>query len=76
MDWDTDLMLTVGIVLLILSLPSLLSAWVEGRAPRLGALMIAAGAVLVGTALSVRPGGYAFDDVPGVVIDVVARLWR
>ena len=36
---DTDLALTVGIVLAVLSVPSLLSAWVDGRAPRLGAIM-------------------------------------
>ena len=29
MDADTDLMLTVGIVLLVLSVPSLLAAWAE-----------------------------------------------
>jgi hypothetical protein len=36
---DTDLALTVGIVLLVLSVPSLLAAWVESRAPRMGAIM-------------------------------------
>ena len=37
---DTDLVLTLGIVLLVLSVPSLLSAWAESRAPRLGAIML------------------------------------
>ncbi len=71
---DTDLVLTSGIVLLVLAMPSLLSAWVEGKAPRLGALMVVTGAVMIVTALSVRPGGYAFGDVPRVVVDVFARL--
>ena len=36
---DTDLVLTIGLVLLVLSVPSLLAAWAESRAPRMGAIM-------------------------------------
>ena len=44
---DTDLALTVGIVLLVLSVPSLLAAWVESRAPRMGAIMAVAALSLI-----------------------------
>jgi formate-dependent nitrite reductase membrane component NrfD len=73
---DTDLFLTIGILLLVLSLPSLLSAWVESRAPRIGALMVVAGAALIVTALMVRPGGYSFADVPDVILGVGARWFH
>lgn len=73
---DTDLFLTVGVVLLILSLPALLSAWVEGRAPRIGAVMVVLAAGLIVTALLTRPGGYAFNDVPGVMIGVASRWFH
>ncbi len=73
---DTDLFLTIGLLLLILSLPSLLSAWVEGRAPRIGALMVLAGAAMIVTALISRPGGYAFNDVPGVIVGVLSRWFN
>ncbi|MCU0902875.1 MAG: hypothetical protein MUE83_03250 [Tabrizicola sp.] len=76
MDTDTDVLLTVGIVLLVLSIPSLLSAWVEGRAPRVGALMAIASLGLIVTALMVNPGGYAFNEVPGVIFGVMARLFN
>ena len=62
MDTDTDLLLTIGIVVLVLSLPSLLSAWAESRAPRTGAILLIAGIGLIFAALWIKPGGYAFCD--------------
>jgi hypothetical protein len=73
---DTDLVLTLGIVLMVLSVPSLLSAWVEGRAPRIGAIMIIAAFGMIVTALTVNPGGYEFSEVPGVMVGVVSRLFN
>lgn len=76
MDANPDLMLTVGIVLLVLSLPSLLSAWVESRAPRMGAIMVIAALGLIIGALLTNPGGYAFNKVPGVMIKVVGGFFQ
>ena len=73
---DTDLILTIGIVLAVLSIPSLLAAWAESRVPRLGAMMNVAALGMILVALQVRPGGYALTDVPGVMIDVVSRLFN
>lgn len=73
---DTDLALTIGIVLLVLSIPSLLAAWVEGRAPRIGALMVVTAAALIVAALMIRPGGYAFNDVPGIMVGVFSRWFN
>lgn len=70
---DTDLFLTIGIVLGVLTIPSLLAAWTEGRAPRLGAIMLLASAGLITVALTQRPGGYAFDEIPSVMMYVVGR---
>jgi hypothetical protein len=71
---DTDLILTLGIVLLVLTLPSLLSAWVEGRAPRIGAIMLVASVAMIIMAVAYNPAGYAINDVPGVMVGVAARL--
>lgn len=76
MDANPDLMLTVGIVILVLSLPSLLSAWVESRAPRMGAIMVIAALGLIIGALLTNPGGYAFNKVPGVMIKVVGGFFQ
>jgi formate-dependent nitrite reductase membrane component NrfD len=71
---DTDLVLTLGIVLLILTVPSLLSAWVEGRVPRIGALMLLASSSMIVTALTTRPSGYRFEEIPQVMLDVASRV--
>lgn len=60
---ENDLALVIGIVLAVLSIPSLLNAWTEGRVPRFGALIGLTGVVLIGIAASRNPGGYAFADI-------------
>ncbi len=71
---DTDLVLTLGVVLAALSVPSLLAAWAESRAPTIGAVMIIAGFAMIVTASLRHPGGYAVTEVPHVMLDVFARL--
>lgn len=73
---DTDLFLTIGIVLVVLTIPSLMSAWTESRAPRFAAIMLVAAAALIVTALTQKPGGYGFKDVPQVMMGVVARYTK
>jgi hypothetical protein len=70
---DSDLLLTIGIVLGVLTIPSLLSAWTDGRVPRLGAIMVVASAALIVTALTQKPGGYTFGEIPSVMMNVVGR---
>lgn len=70
---DTDLVLTLGIVLLVFTVPLLLSAWVEGRVPRLGSVFLAASFTMILVAVSSRPGGYAFNEIPGIMLSVVSR---
>lgn len=70
---DTDLVLTLGVVLIVLSVPSLLSAWTDGRAPRVGGIMLITAIALLAAAMTTRPGGYRFEDMPGVVMGVISR---
>lgn len=71
---DTDLILVIGMVLSVLAIPSLLSAFAESRAPRAGAIMVLIGGVLIVVALTKHPSGYTFAELPDVVAGVVARL--
>lgn len=71
---DTDLVLTIGVILGALSVPSLLAAWAESRAPRIGAIMIIAAMAMIVTASLRHPGGYGITSVPYVMLDVFARL--
>jgi formate-dependent nitrite reductase membrane component NrfD len=74
---DTDLVLVIGIIVLALSLPALLSAFSESRPPRTAAIMLMIGGVLVVVALS-RHGidSYSFADIPNVFARVIARYLR
>ena len=71
---DTDLILVLGIILTALSLPSLLSAFSESRAPRAGAIMLLVGGVLLAVALTQKPGGYTFAEIGNVFVKVIARV--
>jgi hypothetical protein len=71
---DTDLVLTLGIVLLVLTLPSLLAAWVDGHAPRVGAIMLVTSLGMIVAAMVYKPGSYAASEIPGVMVGVVGRM--
>ena len=71
---DTDLYLTVGIILGLLTLPSLLNAWTEGRPPRVGAILLIVSVILISVALTQRPSGYSFGEIPKAMLKVFGRL--
>jgi len=71
---DTDLMLVAGLIICALSIPSLLAAFSESRAPRAGAIMVLIGGVLLVVALTQKPSGYTFAEIPQVFVSVIARL--
>ncbi|MDD9719155.1 hypothetical protein PVW51_00530 [Sulfitobacter sp. PR48] len=70
---DPDLALVLGIVIGALSIPSILSALSDRRAPRASALTILIAGGLVLYAAQNKPQGYALEEVPDVFVDVVAR---
>ena len=71
---NTDLMLVVGIIILVLTAPSLLSAYVDGRVPRGAAIMVLVGGVLLAVALTQSPTGYRFAEIPNVFVRVIGQL--
>ena len=73
---DTDLLLVIGIIICALAIPSLMSAWVDGRAPRSGSIIVLIGGVLVVAALSQHRPGYTFSQIPDVFFSVIGRYLR
>lgn len=71
---DTDVMLVIGLLVCVLAIPSLLSAFAESRPPRAGAIMVLIGGVLLAVALTQKPSGYTFAEVPDVVFRVIGRF--
>lgn len=70
---DPDLILIIGIVLGVFSIPSIMSAISEGRAPRVAAFTIIAAGAMIVWAIQNYPGGYAINEIPNVFVKVVAR---
>lgn len=70
----TDLYLVVGIVLGVLAVPAMVSAFSEGRAPRIAAIMVLISGTLIVLALSQRPGGYALADIPNAFYRVIGQF--
>jgi hypothetical protein len=70
---DNDLLITIGIILVILVIPSLLAAWVEGRPPRIGAVVLIGAGIMIAVAVTGDPDGYAPNEIPSVMMEVFGR---
>lgn len=70
---DTDLALVVGIIFAAFSIPSILSAISDKRAPRASAITILIAGGLIVFAVVGKPGGYALAEIPDVFVNVFAR---
>jgi hypothetical protein len=73
---DPDLLMVVGVTVGVLTVPSLFSAFMDGRAPRAGAVMALIAGVLIAVAVSERPGGYAIAEIPDAFFRVFGRYLR
>lgn len=69
-----DLALVLGIVIAGFSIPAIVSAFSDSRAPRAAPLMVLMGGGLIAWAVMEKPGGYTMDQIPGVFMKVVRDL--
>ena len=70
------LYLVIGVVVLALSIPYILGAFIDHRAPRTPAIMLLIGGGLVVLAVTQQPGGYAIQDVPDAFVRVIGSFLR
>ncbi len=70
---DPDLALSLGLVVGAFSVPSILSALSDKRAPRASAVTILIGGALILYASQSKPNGYALEEIPDVFVKVAAR---
>ncbi|MEL6452855.1 MAG: hypothetical protein AAFQ19_16500 [Pseudomonadota bacterium] len=70
---DPDVFLVLGIIIAGFSIPSILSALSDGRAPRASALTVLIAGGLILYAIQTQPGGYTFQDLPDAFVRVAAR---
>lgn len=67
---DPDLWFTIGVTLGILCVPSLFSAFTDGRTPRASAVTILIAVGMIGFASYSNPEGYDFAEIPSVFAEV------
>lgn len=70
---DPDLALVLGIIICGFSIPSILSAISDSRAPRASMLTILIGGGLVLYASQNSPGGLALGEIPDKFVSVLSR---
>ena len=70
---DPDLFLVIGLVIAVLTIPAMLTAFTEGRTPRAAAIMVLIAGVLIVLALSRHPNGYSIADIPNAFVRVFDR---
>lgn len=73
---DYDLILVLGIVIGVLTIPAILSAILDGGAPRVATVAAVISGGMIIFSLYNSPGGYAFADLPDVFAGVVADFIR
>ncbi|CRK75446.1 hypothetical protein [Nereida ignava] len=71
---QTDFYFVLGLVFAVLAVPSIFSAYAEGRSPRLSALLVLISGGLLAYAVTTKPGGYEVAEIPSVVIAVIGQL--
>ena len=76
MSMDSDLFLVIGIVLGAFAIPALLSAFSEGRAPRVGAILVMMSCGLIAVAVLNKPTGYKLNEIPDVFVEVIGKYTR
>lgn len=70
---DSDLFFVLGLIVAGFSIPSILSAITDGRAPRASAVTILIAGGLILYAMQTQPGGYSLASIPDVFVRVIAR---
>ncbi len=65
----------MGLLILGITTPSIISAVSDGRAPRAAIIVLMLGGSLAVYALSQKPGGYTLDEIPEAFIRVIARIF-
>lgn len=71
---DSDTALVSGMLLVVLSIPALLSAWSDKRLPVIGTLLLFIGCALAVWAWRMKPGGYSLDQMPELIYGTIARV--
>jgi hypothetical protein len=71
---DPDFALVFGLFFGLLALPNIVGSFSRGEPPRLAAVLVITGGLLVAWAATQKPGGYSGDEIPSVIASVLRDL--
>jgi len=71
-----DVILVLGLLAGALSIPSLISAFSSSRPPRAAIIYFVIGGALVSWAVYQQPNSYTVENIPDVVVRVIAGFFR
>lgn len=71
---EPDVALVLGMIIAAFSIPSILSAVTDRRAPRASVITVLIGGGLILYAVQTNPGGYTLNQIPDVFTRVVAQF--
>lgn len=72
----SDLLFVAGLVVGVMALPAMISAFSKSEPPRAAAIAAVIGGAMVLTAISLHPGGYRAQDIPAVFGRVLGHYFR
>jgi uncharacterized membrane protein len=73
---NTDILFVVGFFIIVLAIPAIVSAFMDGRAPRAPMPIILIAAMMIGYAVRERPGAYNYETIPDVIVRVFTDFTR
>ncbi len=70
---DSELLLIIGVVVAVMSVPAVISAFGAGRPPRAATVAAVVGGALIVSAIAMHPGGFKAQDLPEIAARVIDR---
>jgi uncharacterized membrane protein len=71
---DSDVLFVVGFAIAVLSIPAIVSAFSDDRSPRVPAIVVLIGGLMIGYAINDRPNAYSFETLPDVFVRVIGKV--
>lgn len=68
-----DLYFVIGTFILAFAIPSAISAFADNRAPRVSAILIVVGGIMIYYAASKTQGGLQVDTIPNAFVSVAGK---
>jgi hypothetical protein len=68
---DPDTLFVIGLALVVLSIPAVVSSISKGDRPRIATITLMIAGAMVVWAMSNKPGGYTLETIPAVVAKVL-----